>query len=329
MNQQQPQAYVGLCRFERFQDPEGADLVAEPGQTLPTFEASIACWVGSAVDYDELLAAALPKQGYRLLRTEEVMPITTWFEMKGFNAALGELAAKVSPSRRFQIGVSRPVAFEQSHGMAGTDDSARDHSPLQVTTHAFTPVPDQTPVWPWDQRQWIDDDLKQILFRQDLPPDQQYILGPIDPDNPPLIRTYCIIDGWLRSQVNLFPDLDRTWRKYVVGTEDTPGPNGNQHDIDVRCLFKGETQEELKDVAPYLVDMTLPDRAYQDDRYVPDFHRNFFNSIWDPVTLKRAEGRTHLDTGVLGRLFSPSLRIARTIRDFVFYRSKFMLLGIT
>ena len=42
--------------------------MAEPGQTLPTIEASIACWVGSAVDYsavdyDKLLAAALPKQG--------------------------------------------------------------------------------------------------------------------------------------------------------------------------------------------------------------------------------------------------------------------------
>ena len=255
MNTQNPAdqstAYIGLCRFERFQDHDGTHLVAEPGQTLPTFEGAIACWVSSAVEYDELLTAALPAQGCRLLRTEEVMPISAWFAMKGFNAALGELAAKVSPSHRFEVGIPRPVAFAHSHGMqAGAQVGEAGY--IRLTGHVCPPLPDQSHLPFWDH-DWIAPELKDLLFAQ---PEQG---GPLN--------TYFVVDGTLRKNITRVFDLD------------TP-----LIDVPIRCLFKGEAAVELQEVAPYLIDMTLPDGAWDDPNLVPGFHKKFFADHWGHET---------------------------------------------
>ena len=100
----QATTYIGLCRFERAYDENGNSITAAEGQILETFEAPIACWSTSAQQYDEMLTHLLPDQSYRLLRTEEVMPAQTWFEMKGFNQPLADLTAKVHNQHRFEIG---------------------------------------------------------------------------------------------------------------------------------------------------------------------------------------------------------------------------------
>ena len=251
MSQGQFQAYIGLCRFERFQDHEGTHLIVEPGQTLPTFEAPIACWVASTVEYDELLTVALPKQGYRLLRTEEVMPINARFETKGFNATLGELAAKVSPGRRFHAGVSRPVGFEQSHGIEGPNQT-EETKYLTITEHECPPLPDQSHLPIWDH-EWIAPELKELLFGQ--------------PEQGSCLRTYFIVDATLRKNITRVFDLD------------TP-----LVDVPIQCLFKGDAAIELKEVAPYLIDMTVPAESWGDLHKLPGFHQKFFAEHWDHGT---------------------------------------------
>ena len=54
--------------------------------------------------------------------------------------------------------------------------------------------------------------------------------------------------------------------------------------VPARCLFKGDAAEELKEVAPYLLDMTLPDGAWDTNDFVPDFHKNFFTKHWGKNT---------------------------------------------
>ena len=308
-------AYIGLCRFEKFQDQEGTNLIAEPGQTLPTFEAPIACWVSSAVEYDKLLTQELPKKGYRLLRTEEVMPVQTWFEMKGFNAALGDLAAKVSETRGFQSGELRPVDFEQSHGMEGATTPEAEQNPLIITEHPYTPLPDQSAIIAFWKQEWISDDLKALLFGQDLPEEHQHILaGAMDPK--PLIRTYFIVDATLRRKITKFFDLDMAFSRQGALAGRIEGENGNLGKIEYRSLFKGEAQEELKEVAPYLFDLTLPEQAYDDKDYVPKFHKDFFKSTWDPDTLERSEGLTHPDTGIFIRTTADFDTVWRHFRKF-------------
>jgi len=316
MSQQEAQAYIGLCRFERAFDEEGKALEAAEGQTLETFEA--ACWSASASQYDGMLAHLLPDQGYRLLRTEEVMPAQTWFEMKGFNQALADLAAKVHNGHRVQIGSLSPVAFEQTHGLQGSTASGNEQGPLIITEHPITPLPDQSKIWPPSDRQWISDDLKQLLFGQELPEEHQHILeaegeqdgASEDQDastdgngstKQPLLRTYFITDATLRKKITKVFDLNMEFPKRPVGANWIEGENGNRGNIEIRSLFKGQAQEELKEVAPYLCDLTLPDGAYDDSAYVPEFHKALFKSSLETAFKDKNEEITHLDTGIFIR----------------------------
>jgi hypothetical protein len=51
--------------------------------------------------------------------------------------------------------------------------------------------------------------------------------------------------------------------------------------VEIQCLFKGEAAETYEEVAPYLVDMTLPEGAWDDADLVPEFHKDFFKNHWD------------------------------------------------
>lgn len=115
---------------------------------------------------------------------------------------------------------------------------------LTITEHEIEPLPDQSGMPFWD-KEWIAPELKELLFRQ--------------PEEGAKLRTYFIVDATLRKNITGVFDLDS-------GLVDVP----------IQCLFKGEKAEELKEAAPYLIDMTLPDGAWDDGDLVPSFHKSFF-----------------------------------------------------
>ena len=115
---------------------------------------------------------------------------------------------------------------------------------LTITEHTFEPLPDQTGIPFWDQ-EWIAPDLKALLFGQ--------------PEDGPRLRTYFIVDATLRKNITGVFDLD-----------------SGMVDVPVQCLFKGDAADELKEVAPYVIDMTLPEGAWDDRDLVPSFHKDFF-----------------------------------------------------
>ena len=285
------------------------------------FEAPVAVYTTSAGDFDLVAGKKLQEQGYRFLGSNSPKPVFTWFTEKGPNKLLGDLASKVQAHAPFAMGEMKAVAYKSPTGGI-IEGKKPEADPLIITEHPITPLPDQTPIWPPSERDWIDEDLKTLLFGQELPQEHQHILrvdkqGQAEEDQPPpLIRTYFIVDATLRRKFTGFFDLDMQFSKRASGAPDIKGPNGNMGHIQYRSLFKGEAQEELKEVAPYLFDMTLPKGAFENKGLVSDFHKKFFKSIWDPETLKRMDGKTHLDTGVFIRTRQDFDTVWRHFRKF-------------
>ena len=321
-------AWVGLCRFD-YLPREGAEYGSGDANAHldqdQVFEAPVAVYTVSAGDFDLVAGTNLQAQGYRFLGSNSPKPVMVWFTEKGPSKALEDLASQVHAHRPFAMGELKAVAYKSQAGDM-IEGEKPEPDPLVITEHPITPLPDQTPTWPPDKREWIDEDLKNLLFGQELLPEHQHILktdkteaAQADSEgeqNPPLIRTYFIMDATMRRKFTGFFDLDMTFRKRPEGSAEVDGPNGNAGNIEYRSLFKGEVQEELKEVAPYLFDMTLPDGAYDDQNLVPDFHNDFFKSIWDPKTLEKAEGKTHLDTGIFIRTTQDFDTVWRHFRKF-------------
>ncbi|MEL6750277.1 MAG: DUF4123 domain-containing protein, partial [Pseudomonadota bacterium] len=121
---------------------------------------------------------------------------------------------------------------------------------LEITEHTIPPLPDQSDKPRWEQ-DWITSELKDLLF------------GQPDPQAP--LRTYLIVDATLRTRISGIFDLDL-------------------QDVPVRSLVRSQRAEDLREVAPYLVDMTLPEGAWDDRRQVPNFHLDFFARHWQQGT---------------------------------------------
>lgn len=123
---------------------------------------------------------------------------------------------------------------------------------LTIAEHSFFPLPDQPGIPSWE-RKWIAQDLKNQLFGQ--------------PKDGPALNTYLIVDAGLRKNVTGLFDLD-----------------DDVLDVPVQSLFSGQAAQNLRENAPYILDMTLPDGAWDDQGLVPAFHIDFFKRHWDEKT---------------------------------------------
>lgn len=102
----------------------------------------------------------------------------------------------------------------------------------------------EKPSW---QQPWIDPSLKQTLFKSDT-------------------KTYLLLDATSRGIISKTFDLD------------------DYNDIDKCSLYSGQLAEDLKQQAPYLLDVTLNEDQLMDDSSVPKFHRDFFSKYWGKNT---------------------------------------------
>ncbi len=156
---------------------------------------------------------------------------------------------------------------------------------LEITELTIPPLPDQSDQPRWEQ-DWIVPELKDLLF------------GQPDPQAP--LRTYLIVDATLRTRISGIFDLDL-------------------QDVPVRCLVRPEMAEDLREVAPYLVDMTLPEGAWDDRRQVPNFHIDFFAHHWQQSTGILV--RTTADMDAVWTHFHPFVRVqVETTQEWLFFR---------
>lgn len=202
-------------------------------------------WADSYDRFRTQLQVHLAQQGLSLLWLEEVLPASQYLARNGAKRRpIGALAQAVHDLHRVELGPM--VALGE-----GAEPSAQQ-SYLRIEEIKYEPLGDPSDVPSWE-RDWIGPELKELLFGQ--------------PADAPKLRTYLIVDAAQRKNVTGLFDIDS-------GVVDVP----------VQCLFKGDAAQELKEVAPYLIDMTLPDGAWDNRDLVPGFHRDFFRRHWGKNT---------------------------------------------
>lgn len=116
---------------------------------------------------------------------------------------------------------------------------------VAISTHEITDIDAKYRDAPSD-KPWVAPELHKLVFARGQ-------------------NTYFIVDAALRSEVTGSFDLDDV-------------------DVPTRSFFIGDAAETLKQIAPYLIDMTLPEDAWDDPAQVPDFHRDFFKRHWKKGT---------------------------------------------
>ncbi|MEM1162647.1 MAG: DUF4123 domain-containing protein, partial [Pseudomonadota bacterium] len=165
--------------------------------------------------------------------------------------------------------VQEPI---QSDGTGAVDERAPvPPASLQVSNYAVGPVPRLSIK---DGDPWIAESLRQYLFGQ-------------PGGGLPFVRTYLVVDGAARSAVSGYFDLDAEKRH-----------------VPIMSLFDGKSAEELRETAPYLIDVSLVDHEEEADDDIPLFHRDFFGKHW---------GR---NTGIFLRSPAPMELIRKHLRRF-------------
>lgn len=205
---------------------------------LGRFQCFVAVFAESMDDVELTLNLYLEKHSQYLIKIENVFPIMGWLNQYGHNPIVIDLAKKASKSHRVVFGPATKLINEPEH-------TASSPKYLTVTEYEIPPLADQSNI-PLQYKEWIAPELKAVLFDQ--------------PEQGKTLRTYFIVDPTLRKKVVGEFDLD----------EDKLG-------IPLKCLFKGEKGEELKEAAPYLLDMTLPEGVLNSFEHIPSFHKEFFD----------------------------------------------------
>lgn len=125
-----------------------------------------------------------------------------------------------------------------------------EHVYVEIKPRELAELSYQTDTPFWD-RLWIQPELKALLFG--------------NPEDAGRFRTYLIVDASRRKNVTKVFDLD-------IGN------------LPIRCLFKGDAEDELKEVAPYLIDMTLSKDTTEYAEFDLSFHKDFFRNHWGQNT---------------------------------------------
>lgn len=138
-------------------------------------------------------------------------------------------------------------AFGQLQPIEGQATSINADGPsfLHINKHPIElEIDPAKPSW---QQLWIDPVLKETLFKSTT-------------------KTYLLTDATTRKMINKTFDLD------------------DYNDLKMRSLYAGQLAKELKQQAPYLIDVTLNQEQISDDSLVPKFHRDFFSKYWGKNT---------------------------------------------
>lgn len=214
---------------------------------LGRFQCFVAVFAESVDDVEMTLKQYLEKHSQYLVEINNVFPIMGWLNQYGHNPIVIDLAKTVGKSHRVAFGPSTKLDNNSENS-----ESLCYPAYLTVNEYNIAPLADQSNT-PLQYKEWIAPELKTVLFGQ--------------PEPGKRLRTYFIVDP--------------TLRKKVVGEFDL---DSDRLGVPLKCLFKGDKGEELKEAAPYLLDMTLPEDVLGSFEHVPSFHKDFFDKHWDQGT---------------------------------------------
>ena len=185
-----------------------------------------AVWTNDFSDFREKLIAHITPLGYRLLWIEECFPANQYITRHGRQAEIASLARTVHENYLVELG----PRTKDTGGKTGLP------SYLSIEElEAVEPLDSQASSWPMKD---VPDALYEPLFGEPL-------FGQIEPNSEahthvahsqsiPPIKTYAILDA-AKTQFGL-----TEFRNCAMP---------------FRCLFKGDAAEELKDKAPYLIEL--------------------------------------------------------------------------
>lgn len=181
-------------------------------------------WCADREGFDAGLRPVIEAEGAWFFWTDEVLHAELFIARHPTSGG-GELARQVHPAA--------PVAFGPRRTLTKAVAALpTPESPLQITEiPGITPLDAQLGIWP---KKTVPDALREPLFGQPAPIDADITRYGSAEAVPPL-KTYAILDA---AKVPLLPQmLEMSGLTY-------------------RCLFKGEAYDELKTVAPYIVELT-------------------------------------------------------------------------
>ncbi|GAA4359874.1 DUF4123 domain-containing protein [Kangiella marina] len=163
--------------------------------------------------------------------------------------------------------------------LTATNDTSsginHDHpSLLNIDEYPVTHKKDPTkPSW---QQPWIDPAVKKVIF-----------------------------DHSLNAQLKTYLLIDATSRNAITSTFDL----GEYDDLPIQSLYSGALAQELKQQAPYLLDVTLNAQQLSNNEDVPRFHRDFFSKHWGQ------------HTGIFFHSSEPMDKLARHLKKFIKIRN--------
>ncbi len=218
--------WLGTCQFAR--TDEAVETNIDGSAARDRLEGLAAVYCMDQADYATQARAYGAAQGLRLIWSEEVHPAGQWIARYPMHRDLGgSLARAVNPGIRVTLG---PLT-----AISNTDTSVAvpDQNYLIIEEiKNVEPLDAQMGVHP---RKTVPDALCEPLFGQPEPTKAEIIQYGTVEAVPPM-RTYAVLDA------AKMPYL-------LTGMLESSGLN-------VQSLFQGPTQEDLKEHAPYLVELT-------------------------------------------------------------------------
>ena len=204
---------------------------------LDTFPALVAAWADSVEGFEREVHFHTNTHGLQMILAEDVLPAAEWMAKHPNRKDAQRLAGKVSAKHPVEIGAL-------GGGASGADGQPDD-------TEGYLHIEEVEGVEPLDSQfgvhppKTVPDALYEPLFGQPDPtPAEEAQYG--SADKVPSLHTYAILDA--AKVVNFVEMLEAS---------------GLEH----RCLFKGDAAEEMRDVAPYVVQLEEGN----------DFTRNLFS----------------------------------------------------
>lgn len=197
-----------------------------------------------AIDADAargLLEAHVATLGYRLIWAEDCLRATDYVARHGDQRAIGELARKVHPDHKAELA---PLTGKDVDGTPQEPESYLIIEEIE----GVEPLDAQFGAFP---KKTVPDALYEPLFGQPEPTEEERTqFG----NTVPPLKTYAVLDA---AKVPMLPTLLET------------------SGLKYQCLFQGEAEKELRDVAPYLVQLEKGSA----------FTRNLFTSSAMPADL--------------------------------------------
>ena len=214
-------------------------------ETEAQYTALAAVFCETREDFDTLLSKALAGQGASLLWSEDVRPAGPWIARSPAEQTAAALARSVHPGHAVELGALTAAAKD-------TKSAGNDSYLIIEEIEGVEPLDAQMGVWP---RKTVPDALYEPLFGQPEPTEGE-------------IALYGSADAV--PQMNTFAILDAAKLPYLLTgmLEDS----GLRH----KSLFQGAAQEELKEHAPYLVELA-EDNSFTRALFTADAA----NALWD------------------------------------------------